>query len=290
MSSGPATAVGSRWRLYPLGWRISGRGKVNVIVGSTVIVAILIASTLAPLPYDPLEPDAAVALQGPSSSHWFGTDNIGRDVFSRVIAAGRLDVLLALAGTLVSLVIGVPLGLAASTKGRWSDRLMRGLDMFQSFPVLILAIAIVAIAGNHLSNVVIAIAIFNTPRFIRLVRSEALALREARFIEAAVAIGASRTRVMARHMLPNVTGTILVQASLTAAQAIVLIAALTYLGIGISPPEASWGSMIRSGSESIATGQWWTWVFPGLAVFICVFCFNLIGEGLEHVFARGSRG
>jgi peptide/nickel transport system permease protein len=292
MDSRPiATQVfGARRILWFLPLRAVRRAGMSVTVGCTLILVVLIAAFLAPLPHNPLQVNTSMTLQRPGSGHWFGTDNLGRDLFSRVIVAGRTDLPLALLGTVASLCIGVPFGLIASAKGKWSERLMRGLDMFQAFPLLILAIVIVTLAGNHLSNVVIAIAITNTPRFIRLVRAEALALRESRFIEAAIAIGASRTRVLARHMLPNVTGPILVQASLTAAQAIVLIAALSFLGIGITPPKASWGAMIQNGAGDIATGQWWISVFPGLAVFACVLSFNLIGEGLEQVFARGSHG
>ncbi len=214
---------------------------LRVAIGSLFICVLVLAGLFAPLPYDPLEPYLDDTLVPPGSAFWFGTDSLGRDIFSRTIAGARVDIPLALAGTLVSLVVGVSAGLLASTKSRWSDRTMRALDMFQAFPLLVLAIAIVALTGNKLHNVVFAIAFLNIPRFIRLVRSEALALRESRFIEAAYAIGASRLRVMVRHLLPNMTGTILVQASLTAAQAIIVIAALSFLGIGVTPPDAKLG-------------------------------------------------
>jgi peptide/nickel transport system permease protein len=167
---------------------------------------------------------------------------------------------------------------------------MRGLDMFQSFPLLVLAIAIVALTGNKLHNVVFAIAFLNIPRFVRLVRSEALSLRESRFVEAAYAIGASRTRVMTRHLLPNMTGTILVRASLTAAQAIIVIAALSFLGIGVTPPTPSWGALIQSGAQNITTGQWWVSLFPGCAVFLTVLALNQVGDGLESILGRGAHG
>ena len=258
-------------------------------VGVLLIIA-FIAVAYA-VPYSPVDDANAHrdSLVGPGK-YWFGTDNLGRDVFRRVLAGARLDLPLALGGMAVSMCLGVPLGLLASQKSRWAERFMRGLDMFQAFPLLVLAIVLVALAGNHLYMVVVAIALINTPRFIRLIRSEALSLRESRFVEAAIAIGATRSRVMFRHLLPNTTGTILVQASLTAAQSIVVIAALAYLGIGIRPPKASWGGMIKDGSQGITTGQWWIAIFPGFSVFVCVLLFNQIADRLERVLSRGARG
>jgi peptide/nickel transport system permease protein len=251
-----------------------------------MLIVLLIAG-FAGTGTDPLKTDADHALEPPSGDFWFGTDQLGRDIFARTVAGARLDLPLALAGTLLSMVVGVALGLLASTKGKWSERLMRGVDMFQAFPLLILAIVIVALTGNKLHNVVLAVAIINVPRFIRLVRADALALRESRFIEACIAIGASRTRILLRHVLPNVSGTILVQASLTAAQALVIIASLGFLGIGITPPAASWGTMIQSGAQNLATGEWWLALFPGLAVFVAVWSFNQVAEGVERgIFSR----
>jgi peptide/nickel transport system permease protein len=251
-----------------------------------VVVVLLLASFLLPLPYDPSEPDGAAKLMPPSSDHWFGTDKFGFDVFSRVIAAARLDVPLALSGMAVSLVLGVVLGLLASGKTRWSEWFMSGLDVFQVFPLLLLALVFVALLGNELSTVVFAIAILNVPRFVRLVRSEALSLRESRFIEAAYAIGASRSRVMVRHLLPNMTGIIGAQASLAVAQAIVVIAALSFLGVGVSPTDPSWGSMIRSGSQNMSTGEWWVSLFPGIAVFLAVTAFNVIADAVPSTDRR----
>ena len=265
--------------------------RIDPIVAAGVLLIVSLIAVAYAIPYSPIDDTNAQreSFVGPGA-YWFGTDSLGRDVFRRVLAGARLDLPLALAGMAVSLVLGVPLGLLASQKSRWSERFMRALDMFQAFPLLVIAIVLVALAGNHLYMVVIAIAVINTPRFIRLIRSEALSLRESRFVEAAVAIGASRLRVMFKHVLPNTTGTILVQASLTAAQSIVVIAALAYLGVGIRPPKASWGAMIKDGSQGITTGQWWVAIFPGIAVFICVLLFNVIGDRLERVLSRGARG
>lgn len=253
----------------------------SVWVGLAIVAVFMLAGFFAPLPYSPVQPDPTATLDPPSSQHLFGTDGSGFDVLSRTISSARRDLPLALAGALASMVVGVPLGLAASVKGPWGERIMRGLDAFQAFPLLVLAIAIVTLTGNRLENVVLAILIINVPRFMRLVRSEALSLRESRFAEAAIAIGATRRRLMLRHLLPNMTGVVLVQCSLAAAHAIIVIAALSFLGIGVNPPEATWGLMIRSGARNMSTGQWWTVVFPGLAVFLAVASLNVVADGLS---------
>jgi peptide/nickel transport system permease protein len=252
------------------------------------VLTLLLLAAFMPLPYSPIRPLPIGSLEPPSSQHWFGTDINGFDVFSRTIASARRDLPLAIGGTFASLLVGVPLGLMASTKGPWGERLMRALDVFQSFPLVIIAIALVTVTGNRLESVVFAIMVINVPRFMRLVRSEALTLRESRFIEAAWSIGASPWRVMGRHLLPSVAGVTLVQTSLAAAHAIVVIAALSFLGIGVSPPEPTWGSMIQAGARNMTTGEWWTVAFPGIAVFIAVASLNLVADGLQIVFDRGE--
>jgi peptide/nickel transport system permease protein len=248
-----------------------------VALGLGVVLAALFAGLLLPLPFDPLTPDPWNTAQAPSEAHWFGTDSDGFDVF----AAAQRDLPLAIVGTAASLVIGVPLGLLVGSKSRWAERAMRGLDIFQAFPLVVLAIAVVTLAGNKLSNVVLAIMIINVPRFMRLIRSEALVLRESRFIEAARAVGGTPVHILRRHVLPNVTGVILAQAALAAAQSIVVIAALGFLGVGVSPPNPSWGLMIQDGSRQLVTGQWWVVVFPGLAILLVTTAFNLIADGLQ---------
>lgn len=261
----------------------------GILIGSTIILAMLLAGFFLPLPYDPIEPNVFEILQAPSADHWFGTDVIGFDVYSRTIDAAKRDLPLALIGALVSMVIGVPLGLMASAKGRTGERIMRALDVFQAFPLIVLSVALVTVTGNELRNVVFAIALINVPRFMRLVRSEALTLRESRFIEAAVAVGCSRGRVMFRHMLPNVVGITLVQTSIAAAHALIVIASLSFLGIGVTPPDASWGAMIQAGARQMATGEWWVTAFPGLAVLLAVSSFNLLADSLQDLFERSDR-
>ena len=258
------------------------RSSLAVVIGIGVLVAFTVAGAVIPLPFDPTAPDANSPLVGPSADHWFGTDLSGFDVFSRVIKAASRDIPLALVGTLASLAAGVPLGLLASGKGKLGERIMRVTDVFQAFPLLVLSVVLVSLAGRtNQWNVVWAIMITNVPRFMRLVRAEGLALREARFIEAAYAIGATRKRIAFRHILPNVAGVILVQVSLSAAYALVVIAALAFIGIGAPPPEPSWGAMIKSGFSELANGKWWVSIFPGLAIFFCVAWLNVIADTLE---------
>jgi peptide/nickel transport system permease protein len=262
----------------------------GLFVGIAIIFTLVLAAFVAPLPHNPLEPNASATLLHPGSRFWFGTDTNGFDVFSRTIRAARLDVPLAIIGTLLSMAIGIPIGLFASGRGKISEGAMRGLDIFQAFPLLILALVIVALTGNHLRNIVVAIALINAPAFVRLVRSQSLALRQARFVEAARSIGASNMRVLLRHVLPNVSGPIAAQAALTAAQSIVVIAAMTFLGIGITPPAASWGAMIQAGSANVPTGQWWVSAFPGIAILVTVVSFHLIADGMQRVLDPTAHG
>ncbi|MFG1777856.1 ABC transporter permease [Micromonospora sp. NPDC049051] len=268
--------------------RRGGHRRLRLWVPTAILTSMLAAAYFAPLPHDPAEP-AAATLTAPDGEHWMGTDKFGLDVFSRLVASAGVDIPLALAGMLISLVVGVLLGLAALHRGPWGERVVRALDVFQAFPLLILAIALVALMGNNIENVVVAIAIINVPRFVRLVRSEGLTIRESRYVEAAHAIGATGPRVMFRHILPNMTGIILAQASLAVAHSIVVIASLSFLGIGINAADASWGAMIQTGAQNMTTGQWWVSVFPGLAIFLTVLCFNAISDELQDSFGRARQ-
>ena len=257
--------------------------------GAFFIVVLILTSLFAPLPYDPEMPNPSVGISPPSTSHWFGTDITGGDVFSRTIAAAWIDLSLALAGTLLSLVIGVPLGLLNSVKKRWSDNFVRGMDAFQAFPLLILALVLVSLSGNKLYMVVVAIALINIPRYMRLIRSEVLSLRESRFMEASRAVGVPLPRNLRKHVLPNVMGIITAQTTLTMANAIVVIATLSFLGIGVVPPTPSWGSMIRSGSSNMISGEWWIAIFPGIFVLLCVWIFNQLSDAISDFNTRTTR-
>jgi peptide/nickel transport system permease protein len=255
-------------------------GTVGLVAGLLIILGLLAAAWLYPLPYDP-DAISGDFNQAPSSAHWFGTDAVGGDLFSRTIRAARTDLPLALSGTALALVLGVVGGLLASGHGPWGERFMRVLDTFQSLPLLIITIALVAMSGNRLYMVAVAIAMISGPFFVRLVRSQALSLRESRFVEASVAAGASPVRVMARHLLPNMRSLVLAQTALTAANALLVVAALSFIGVGVQVPTPSWGSMVQTGGKLLTTGQWWLTVFPAAAIFLCVLSFNMIADGLR---------
>jgi peptide/nickel transport system permease protein len=259
---------------------------VGLTVGLVIIIGLLLAGYLLPLRHGPNAISESV-LKGPSSKHWFGTNEVGQDVFARTIRAARTDLPLALEGTALATIVGVAGGLAVSTRSRASEWIMRFLDAFQALPLLIVTIALVVISNNSLTMVAVAICLVSGPFYIRLVRSQALALRESRFVEASRASGTSTTRLVIRHLLPNLRPLILTQTANTAAVALLVVAALSFLGVGTVPPTASWGAMIQDGSEQLVTGQWWDAAFPGIALFMCILSFNLIADGLR---ARSARG
>jgi len=258
---------------------VKGRGAIYV--GITVTLLLLVATFLLPRPYDPTAVNPANILAAPSSDHLFGTDGNGADVLSRVLAGGQLDITLALTGALIAGLIGVPLGLLASAQSRGSRLIIGVLDVFQSLPLLLLAVVVVALMGNNIANVVVALLLVLTPQYIRIVRSDALVLRGSRFVEAAEAIGASRRRVTFLHILPNVSGTVITQISLAVSNGILAVAALAFLGVGVPPSTASWGAMVRDGSKVIATGNWWVALFPALAIVAFVFSVNLLADAVD---------
>ena len=263
-------------------WRGRGSRKYSgALVGAFVILGLLVTSVVVPLPFDPTTPDATASLRPPNSVHLFGTDQNGLDIFSRTIAAAKSDLSVALIGCALACVLGVPLGIAASSPGRTASVLMRVLDVLQAFPLLILALTIAGLAAGHeFRNLVVAIVVVNTPLFVRLVRAEALVVRSQRYIEAAEAIGANPWRIAVRHVLPNVTGVIAAQFSLSAGFAVVIIAALGFLGVGISPPTPDWGQMVQTGVQYLSTGQWWMALCPSAAIVAAVLSFNAVSDGL----------
>ena len=272
-------------RLFELRDRATGALNLPLLLGAAILLLLIAGSFIVPAVsgYDPDIPDITQALSPPSGAHLFGTDSSGFDIFTRVAVAPRIDLGIAAAGIGLSLVIGVPVGLAAGfSRGIAGEFVLRVADLVQAFPLLILAIALVALTGNNLTNVVWAIAFVNVPVFIRLMRSRVLTIREHRFIEAAVALGNPKRRLIFKHVLPNASGPIIVQFGISMGYAILLIAGLAFLGIGVQAPAAEWGSMILVGRGNIITGQWWTAVFPGLGLALAVFGFNLLSEGIEQ--------
>lgn len=252
--------------------------------GLGVVVLLVILALLGPqlAPYGPNAVDVTRALQPPSMEHWFGTDDLGRDVLSRVVLAARVSLQVSLISVSIALVVGVVLGLVAGYFRGWADTvIMRVVDVVFAFPIMLLAIAIVAVLGPGVTTATVAIGVVYVPVFARVTRASALALREEPYVRAAAAIGAGPLRIMRTHVLPNVSAPVIVQTSLSLAFAILSEAALSFLGLGVQPPQPSWGRMLFDGKGF--TDAWWMSVFPGLAIFVTVLAFNLVGDGLRDV-------
>jgi peptide/nickel transport system permease protein len=236
------------------------------------------------VPYDPLASDTSATLQSPSTHHWFGTDLLGRDIFSRVIVATRLDFTIAIASVALVLVIGGLAGVAAGFFGGWTDRVIgRISDTIMAFPLFVLAMGIVAALGNTVTNIVIATAIINFPLYVRVARAEANVRREAGFVQAARLSGNGDMRILLAHILPNIMPIMMVQVSLTMGYAILNAAGLSFIGLGVKPPTPEWGIMVAEGATNIISGEWWVAFFPGGALMLAVFCFNLLGDGLRDL-------
>ncbi|MEM1361941.1 MAG: ABC transporter permease [Pseudomonadota bacterium] len=246
----------------------------------------LLSAIIGPyvVPYDPLQTNAANALQQPSWAHWFGTDSLGRDVFSRVIVATRLDLTISIAAVALSFVIGGVLGAIAGYWGGWWDIVLnRIFDTIMAFPLFVLAMGIVAALGNTVENIIYATAIINIPFYARLVRAEVNIRREAGFVQAARLAGNSHPRVVAFHIFPNALPPMMVQVSLNLGWAILNAAGLSFIGLGVRPPTPEWGIMVAEGANFIVSGQWWVALFPGLWLMLAVFTFNLMGDGLRDL-------
>ena len=252
----------------------------------------IITAILGPylVPYDPLETNAKVALQPPSIEHLFGTDNLGRDVFSRVIVATRLDLTISVLAVLMSFMIGSFLGTLAGYWGGWLDVfLSRILDTIMAFPLFVLAMGIVAALGNTIENIIYATAIINIPFYARLVRAEVNIRREASFVHAAKMAGNSEFKILAIHIFPNTLPPMMVQVSLNLGWAILNAAGLSFIGLGVRPPTPEWGIMVAEGANFIVSGEWWLALFPGLWLMLAVLTFNLLGDGLRDIFDPRKR-
>lgn len=235
-------------------------------------------------PHDPLASNAGAALSPPGPGHWFGTDSLGRDILSRVIVATRLDLLIAFSAVLSSFAIGGLLGACAGYFGGWFDRIvMRLCDMVMSFPLFVLAMGIVAALGNSVFNIIIATALVNLPFYIRVARTEVNVRRDAPFVEAARLAGNSDARILFMHLIPNALPPMMVQISLNMGWAILNAAGLSFIGLGVSPPQAEWGIMVAEGATFIISGEWWVALFPGAVLMLAVFTFNLLGDGLRDL-------
>jgi peptide/nickel transport system permease protein len=269
---------------------ITRNGVSLAAVGIATFLVFLAAVGPVLTPYDPYVTDLANILSPPGRLHWFGTDQLGRDVLSRVIASARIDLFVAVCAVAASFTVGVVIGGLAGYLGgsfdRWTSRVA---EMVQVFPLFVLAMALVAALGNDLRNIVLATAIVNLPFYIRLARVEVGVLSTQLFVEAARVAGNGDARIIGCVLLPNVMPNLMIQLSVNLGWAILNAASLSFLGLGIRPPTAEWGIMVAEGATQAMAGNWWLIVFPGLALALAVFAFNLLGDALRDMFDVRSR-
>ncbi|MCP1837688.1 peptide/nickel transport system permease protein [Bradyrhizobium sp. USDA 4524] len=271
-------------------WRRLIRRK-GAVLGLAVIALFILLAVFAPLivPYDPVATSWSLVRKAPSAQHWFGTDELGRDVFARIVFGARASLLAGVISVGIALAIGVPLGLVAGYRGGFIDALIsRITDAMLACPFLILAIALAAFLGPSLSNAMIAIGVSATPIFIRLTRGQVMSVKVEDYVEAARAMGNPRWRIALVHILPNILPALLVQATLSIAAAIIAEAALSFLGLGQQPPAPSWGSMLNAAQRFLTSAPWMA-VWPGLAIFLVVLSFNLVGDGLRDALDPKAR-
>jgi len=274
---GPAVA-GRSWRRLRRRWT----GVAGALVTGVFLIVALAAPWLAP--HDPLVQELGARLAPPDASHWLGRDEFGRDLLSRVMWGARLSLVLGVASVALAVLTGVPLGLVAGyAGGRMDGALMRGVDVLLAFPGILLALAVVAVVGaGGVGSLVLAIGVFAMPTFARLARASALALRDVEFVEAARALGAGSSRILARHILPSALGPLIVQATLGVAGAILTASALSFLGVGVQPPTPEWGAMISDGRTLVRVApQLIAW--PGLALTLVTYALNALGDTLRDV-------
>lgn len=262
------------------------------LAAAVLVVVLVVIAVLAPLvaPYDPLAQDLLRTLDGPSGTHWLGTDELGRDVLSRMIFGARVSLLAAAQAVTLAVVLGVPPGLIAGYFGGWVDATVSRInDTMMSFPPLLLAIAIVGVFGPNLRNAMIAVGIIFAPRFLRLTRASVLAVREETFIEASRSVGTPTLRILRTRVLPNILSPLLVQVSLSLGFAMLAEAGLSFLGLGVQPPEASWGAMVGRAYRFLNQSPTLV-IFPGLAIVVAVLAFNLLGDALRDSIGREVHG
>ena len=253
-------------------------------LGAAIIVIMIMAAVLAGFvaPYDPLTTDYASMLQAPSSSHWFGTDSFGRDVFTRILYGSRTALWIGFASSFLGATVGGIIGITSAYFGGKIDLLLqRFMDLLLSFPLVILALVVVSLLGSGMTNVIFAITVPMVPRCAIIVRSSALALREMPFVEAARALGFGPLHIILRHMLPNVMAPYLIMLTAFLGQAILLEASLSFLGLGVAEPQAAWGLMLRGAAVEFAERAPWMAIYPGIAISLSVFAFNLFGDSLR---------
>jgi peptide/nickel transport system permease protein len=262
------------------------RGNPLTGIAAAGVFALVLIAIFGPsvVPYDPVSSDVPQALQPPSWTHLAGTDQLGRDTFSRLIVATRLDLTIAVSAVGVSFVLGAVIGsLCGYIGGRLDRAVGRFVDVLMAFPLFVLAMAMVAALGNRIENIVIATAIINLPFYIRFSRAEVNIRRNLGWVEAARACGDSHLSVVLRFLLPNVLPAMAVQMSLNLGWAILNAAGLSFIGLGVTPPTPEWGIMVAEGARFISTGKWWLVALPGLSLMLAVLCFNLLGDGMRDI-------
>ncbi|MFD1416193.1 nickel transporter permease [Oceanobacillus jeddahense] len=264
----------------------------SAVVGGILIILLIIIALVGPYltPYDPLyDQDVTNKLATPSSDHWFGTDNFGRDIFSRVIQGTGLTLMIGFFSILLGATVGVFLGIIAGYYGKRTDSIiMRIMDVLLAFPSILLALTIVTVLGGSMVNVIIAVAVSSVPIFARIVRGSTLSVKKLEYIDAMKALGASDSRIIFKHILPNITSPIIVQATLSIATAILSAAGLSFLGLGAQPPTPEWGAMLSDGRNYLYNAPHLA-LFPGLAIVVAVLAFNLLGDGLRDAFDPKTR-
>lgn len=256
------------------------------LVAVVILVLLVVLAILGPwlAPYDPLATDGTARLAPPTLKHWFGTDALGRDMMSRVVVATRLDLGMAVSAVALSFTVGLALGASGGYFGGWLERgLGRVMDTIMAFPLFVLAMGIVAALGNNVLNIVIATMIINLPFYYRFARGEVNIRRDMGYVEAARMGGNSPMRALMHHIVPNILPPMMVQASLNMGWAILNAAGLSYIGLGVRAPTPEWGIMVSEGASNIISGEWWTFMFPGAALVLAVFSFNLLGDGLRDL-------
>lgn len=264
--------------------RLLMANPVTVVSTGLLVLIAFVAVTANPIaPYDVNDVDVPNALRPPNAAHWFGTDELGRDVLSRVLVATQASMRVAVVSVAFAAVVGVTVGLVSGYRGGWLDTVfMRVVDVMFAFPVLLLALAVVAILGPGVTTTILAIGIVYTPIFARVARASTMSVRVEPFVSVSRSMGTGHLYILGRHILPNIAGPLVVQTSLSLAFAILSEAALSFLGLGIQPPQPSLGRMIFD-SQGFVTMAWWMAVFPGAAIFVAVLAFNLLGDGLRDV-------
>lgn len=281
-----------KWNSFKESLYLLAKNKLSLLAFAIIIVLVLgaiFAPVLVPYPEDVYSTHIENKLQPPSSEHIMGTDELGRDVFSRVVYAARVSISTALIAVGVALIIGIPLGAIAGSFGGWVDNvIMRITDIFLSFPPLLLAIALVALLGSGLTNAIIAIVISWWPWYTRLVRGQAISIKERKFVQAAETIGTSKAKIIFKHIIPNCISPVIVQASMDIGGVIMTVASLSFLSLGAQQPTPEWGLMISVG-RAYFPDKWWCCIFPGIAIFLTVLSFNLLGDAIREILDPKTR-